>query len=233
MRSFQFILPIALVMGCVSEPTARFVSARTDICSDQPISASAIWLDIVAPSSTVAANKWCWVRSIAMVGNYFDRTIAPCRLAEVTLGPEGANCCTEPYANAICDRSGYPGDTEFALNFLGLWHKPVPQALDESDIQFEISNGRPILVHLDGKKFGHMIAIVGFAPTRDGTMLYRVYDPNDRSSFHSIAYAEFFAYKVQSAMLEWKYSWIHIMPRPLGCQTNYIDNPSCGCRLKE
>ncbi len=220
-------------------------------CGDRPIDPQGVELRDVVPQAQIG-DSVCWAGTLAMIFQYFGDTRRQCELANEILKPP-MDCCV----GARLEKSSACNDglENYKINILlsrhNLVFKYLDRALTESEIQHELSNGRPILISYnytnDGCKelqrathasppaecHAHVSLIVGFRPGSIPTtpreqvlMYYTLIDPATGNAYH-IDYQMLNAGITHEFVHPWRETWWHISPRLDGCVERF--DPNCGC----
>jgi len=141
--------------------------------SDLPINPDGVFLGV--PEYWQQCQSWCWAASIAMVADYYGHYVSECELAGYKSG-YGDQCCSYYACSSPCNQTATPQEIKYMLNQIGLYGTYVPRALSETELQIELSSGRPVYTMFQGSFSGHAVVITGF----DGggyPTYYHVVDP--------------------------------------------------------
>jgi hypothetical protein len=163
-RSFHLMLLLMLTatsaaICCVkhaarpptSSPPSGSPAPRT--CSDRPIHPRGVTLPIV-PQRQEEPN-WCTISTMGMLFRYLSVPMSQCEIAGIRTTVDLAktttvtiNCCNPTARRTVdaCTRPTTETDTEYLLRVAGISGIPVHTPLNESYVQQELSNGRPILI---------------------------------------------------------------------------------------
>ena len=225
-----------LLFACKEEPRRRQrhnrapARAEQEYCGNRPISASGRILPI-APIWQ-KCSEHCWATIMEMLGRYYGVKTRVCELAgSIRKGDRGV-CCSlrDMCGDSSCNR---PLMTEaiddMLLSEIGLKSQFAYRVLLESELQTELSNGRPVIIGYAGPKKSHVALITGFYFEQDvGSGIkatYLVADPFN--GFAPMDYQQIAeGIGVDEPML-WEESWWRISPREDGCNEQF--DPLCGC----
>ncbi|MBI2098807.1 hypothetical protein HYT45_00105 [Candidatus Uhrbacteria bacterium] len=233
MRSFHLAL-ILFVAGfaCKEEPRRhkRRDFAEQKYCGDRPISSSGCILSI--PPLRQECSEHCWATVLEMLGTYYGREARVCELAGIVRNHDRKSCCSlaDICGNALCNKPLTPEAIDDVLSSeFGLESRFAYRILLESELQTELSNGRPVIVGYAGREKSHVALITSFyfEPDRDfgAKAIYLVADPFN--GFTQMDYEQIIEGVGIDEPMPWEESWWRISPREDGCNERY--DPLCGC----
>jgi hypothetical protein len=160
------------VQQCYATPGTGGAGPGPNCDPDLPINPSGVALAV--PELPQQCQSWCWAASIAMVANYYGTSISECALAGYKTG-YGSSCCAWAACSSPCDQSALGPEIASILSQLGFYGTYLTRALTESELQLEISSGRPVCVMFQGSFSGHAVVVTAFTGT--SPTLYHVVDP--------------------------------------------------------
>ncbi len=243
-RAFFALVPlIPLFAACAASspqidafPTTRVDPLRNyprmSRVKDRPIDTAGVTLDVKHQNqqsdyAPQGESNLCWATSLAMVSTYLGNPRVPCQIASYR-SDDGLSCCrlTRASAPADIERCNRGGDPGTVMRLMGLYHLKRDAVLTEEELASELSNGRPIIMHIeldkveDGKqvKAYHAMVIAGF---KDGK--YRMLDPS-RSSDNSLSYEQL--QHGDHSHWKWIGTWYHLSYRADGCNPRF--RTDCG-----
>jgi len=200
-----------------------------DFCGNRiSVSQEPVMLAVYAMRMACHERDWSAVGS--MLGSFYGVYRSECHIASAKAGyDDGACCLMTSCTQGSCDAPANGDDVSNMLrDDLGLRGVGLERGLDESELQIELSNGRPVIIALDSSAGTRYAIVAGFSGQRDGvTATYTVIDPyygTIESSHHSIVYG---AYGTGPLDAFWARSWYRLAPESDGCNPSYDE--MCGC----
>lgn len=179
------------------------------------------------------SSKLCWAASIAMISTYLGVPRKTCQVASY-ISPEVISCCEltkDSFSSQrdYCNQTTLTSQSAFILHRMGIYAVYKTHPLTEEVIRYELSNGRPIMLHqaLGIPPFrtnptpGHIMIIVGF--TIKGK--YIVHDPTHVFP-DELTYTELL-HGTSKDTWTWLFSWYHFSYRPDGCNPRF---QTCDCQ---
>lgn len=267
--TFSVLLTLVLLSlgGCLCppEPQGYCGDQRCDVGTGESQSTCALdcqgqsstYCDVPADPNGAELNlwlmqqwceQWCWAAVITNISNYYDRTIpgtpypvSECNLASAKIGDQSLSICCQYGACQYqpCNQPASFQEMNIFLSQLGITGQLLPRPLSESEIQVEISNGRPIIMAMQSMSSGHVALITGYQPGAGpaGETLYRVDDPwpfneygvpaSDGSGVRYLLAYNRLRFGATSGQAYWAASYTRLSPRQDGCSPPV--NPSCSC----
>jgi len=153
-----FIVVFIFLSGCFD--SGNDLNTTPNI--DQPASKS-----LSVPFDFQENQNWCWAAAIKMVSDYYGHYVEQCSILSYWYGLQ---CCLYP---SYCDTTGSSGQIANTLNANGLYVEWTPSALSLSQVKYEISAGRPLILGYRNSFSGHVVVLYGF--TENDEVL--IYDP--------------------------------------------------------
>lgn len=139
---------------------------------DSPIDPSG--RDLAVPFAYQQCTEWCWAGALTMVGNYYGKTPMEC---EFVSAKTGLPCCSYGACNyPQCNTVGTGSDIAILLSRIGVHGVALQRALNENELQIELSNDRPVIVNYYNSFNGHYAVLSGFRKNAQGAV-YHVMDP--------------------------------------------------------
>lgn len=200
-----------------------------EFCGNR-VSVSVLPVTLGVASLSLGCRPRSWTVVGAMIASYYGINQYQCDLAEYRAGNLEMPCC-QVYTcdESACNAPGTPEDIDNALrDVLGLRGTRLERGLNESELQIELSNGRPVIIGLDDSSYeGRYAVISGFSGQQDGvSSTYTVLDPfygTFTETFHAIAYG----YGTGSNFPLWSRTWYRLALEADGCNLWY--DTKCGC----
>lgn len=192
------------------------------------VSTEAVKLNVPVLSLSCRPQSWSFVGT--MIATFFGVDQDQCDFTEFRAGSVATPCCQDYTCEEnACNAPGKPEDIDNALReVLDLYGTQLDRNLEESELQIELSNGRPVIIGLDDTDYEGRYAIIsGFDGQVDGySSTYHIIDPyygELDAEFHSL----FYGYGTGSNFPRWTRTWYRLGREADGCNL-YFDT-ACGC----
>lgn len=196
-------------------------------CRDRPIKIRGQMLPI--PSRTQECTERCWAAVLTMVGRYYGKNLQECDFAGIR---SRSNCCTpNSCTDEACNQPASENQVGDMMNHdLSLLHNFTRRQLTESELQLELSNGRPVVIGFGQNDSAHIALVTGFIIVeQDGEErnIYHLTDPWPQIGVVQWTYNDLLAGPPYDVPLPWRATWFRISPREDGCNERF--DPLCGC----
>lgn len=108
-------------------------------------------LDVSYRNDMTGCGKWCWAKSDQMIINYYGNNVQLCDVLEVARQLDtnyfgDVNCCENPWGK--CCNYGFVSANESIINHWSNSNTLVYYPLSIAEIQSDIQNKRPFIIHL-------------------------------------------------------------------------------------
>ncbi len=189
-----------------------------------------------APYIPLGQSNLCWATCIAMVSSDLGNPREACQIASY-IADTSIDCCTltkdsPQLTKDVCNKGAYAFQIHDTLHQMGIYSQRRRDILLETEIQSELSNGRPIMMEvyisrrIQGQQViaGHVVVITGFEHKPD-MYVYHVQNPNREPTAY-FTYAQL----VHSTRESWDWvgTWYHFSYRQDGC--NPLFRTDCECK---
>ncbi len=219
------------------QETVVAIAARR--CGDKPIDPHGVQLAI--RERRQQCDSLCWAADIEMVASYYNIPITQCELANRKLG-DGFDCCTTNRCPIACNKPATDDEVKKYFEELRIATTSVARPLMEEELQLELSNSRPVIVHfgytntycltytMDPRCAGHVAIVSGFVPKKKtGDLIepatYTILDSSYDQT--SATYEQLLAGPASYRKTPWITSQVHIILRPPDCPEGR--DPVCEC----
>jgi Papain-like cysteine protease AvrRpt2 len=146
-------------------------------------------------------TEWCWAACLAALAQFLTRrSLDQCRVAELVLGFEPDQCCSDLES---CNVPRKPEEVDEALDRIGLTSDAPTGALDFGPLQQALRQGT-VAVGLTRTGGGHMLLVVG-AAQNDGVDHVDIRDPR-----LAVASVEYRFLRSDHTLGVWSHTWSNI-----------------------
>ncbi|MGE5393921.1 MAG: papain-like cysteine protease family protein [Candidatus Saccharibacteria bacterium] len=108
-------------------------------------------LDVPYRNDMTGCGNWCWAMSDQMIINYYGNNVQLCDVLEFARQRDttyfgSVNCCENPWEK--CCKTGLVSANESIINHWSISNTLVYHPLSIAEIQSDIQNKRPFIIHL-------------------------------------------------------------------------------------